>query len=115
MAGTSLRAFISAGQKDTAQRALDRIGLNVKDLWKNDETILSITDMKDVLDEAMESKGYTQQEKLEFYSDFAGYKQANQIMKIDTQSAREFKQKIDESWNMGQKSINKRNNLLSEY
>ena len=103
MAGTSLRAFISAGQKDTAQRALDRIGLNVKDLWKNDETILSITDMKDVLDEAMESKGYTQQEKLEFYSDFAGYKQANQIMKIDTQSAREFKQKIDESWNMGQK------------
>ena len=97
MAGTSLRAFISAGQKDTAQRALDRIGLNVKDLWKDDETILSITDMKDVLDEAMESRGYTQQEKLEFYSDFAGYKQANQIMKIDTQSAREFKEKIDHS------------------
>ena len=103
MAGTSLRAFISAGQKDTAQRALNRIGLNVKDLWKNDDTIMSITDMKDVLDEAMESRGYTQQEKLEFYSDFAGYKQANQIMKIDTQSAREFKEKIDHSWNMGQK------------
>lgn len=103
MAGTSLRAFISAGQKDTAQRALERIGLNVKDLWKNDETILSISDMKDVLDEAMESRGYTQQEKLEFYSDFAGYKQANQIMKIDTSSVREFKQKIDESWNIGQK------------
>ena len=103
MAGTSLRAFIAAGQKDTAQRALNRIGLNVKDLWKNDDTIMSITDMKDVLDEAMESRGYTQQEKLEFYSDFAGYKQANQIMKIDTQSAREFKEKIDHSWNMGQK------------
>ena len=54
MAGTSLRAFIAAGQKDTAQRALNRIGLNVKDLWKNDDTIMSITDMKDVLDEAME-------------------------------------------------------------
>ncbi|MBR6252611.1 MAG: phage tail tape measure protein, partial [Clostridia bacterium] len=103
MAGTSLRAFISAGQKDTAQRALDRIGLSVKDLWKNDDTIMSISDMKDVLDEAMESRGYTQQEKLEFYSDFAGYKQANQIMKIDTSSVREFKEKIDHSWNMGQK------------
>ena len=103
MAGTSLRAFISAGQKDTAQRALNRIGLNVKDLWKNDDTIMSISDMKDVLDEAMESRGYTQQEKLEFYSDFAGYKQANQIMKIDTSSVREFKEKIDHSWNMGQK------------
>ena len=103
MAGTSLRAFISAGQKDTAQRALKRIGLNVKDLWKDDETIMSITDMKDVLDEAMEAKGYTKQEKLEFYSDFAGYKQANQIMKIDTTSAREFKEKIDRSWDMSKK------------
>ena len=103
IAGTSLRAFLAAGQKDTAQRALKRIGLNVKDLWKNDDTIMSITDMKDVLDEAMESKGYTQQEKLEFYSDFAGYKQANQIMKIDTTSAREFKEKIDRSWDIGKK------------
>ena len=103
MAGTSLRAFISAGQKDTAQRALERIGLNVKDLWKDEDTIMSITDMKDVLDQAMESRGYSKQEKLEFYSDFAGYKQANQIMKIDTKSAREFKEKIDHSWDMGQK------------
>lgn len=98
MAGTSLRAFLAAGQKDTAQRALKRIGLEVKDLWKDDETIMSISDMKDVLDEAMEARGYTQQEKLEFYSDFAGYKQANQIMKIDTDSVREFKDKIDRSW-----------------
>ena len=103
MAGTSLRAFLAAGQKDTAQRALKRIGLDVSDLWKDDETILSISDMKDVLDEAMEAKGYTQQEKLEFYSDFAGYKQANQIMKIDTSSVREFKEKIDHSWDMGRK------------
>lgn len=103
MAGTSLRAFISAGQKDTAQRALKRIGLDVKDLWKDDDTILSISDMKDVLDEAMESRGYTQQEKLEFYSDFAGYKQANQIMKIDTTSVREFKDKIDRSWDTSKK------------
>lgn len=103
MAGTSLRAFLAAGQKDTAQRALERIGLKVSDLWKNDETIMSISDMKDVLDEAMDAKGYTQQEKIEFYSDFAGYKQANQIMKIDTSSVREFKEKIDHSWDMGQK------------
>lgn len=103
MAGTSLRAFISAGQKDTAQRALARIGLSVEDLWKDDETIMSISDMKDVLDEAMESRGYTQQEKLEFYSDFAGYKQANQIMKIDTTSVREFKDKIDRSWDTSKK------------
>ena len=103
IAGTSLRAFLAAGQKDTAQRALDRIGLKVSDLWKNDEQILSISDMKDVLDEAMEAKGYTKQEKLEFYSDFAGYKQANQIMKIDTKSVREFKEKIDRSWDVGKK------------
>ena len=103
MAGTSLRAFISAGQKDTAQRALKRIGLEVSDLWKDDSTIMSISDMKDVLDEAMEARGYTQQEKLEFYSDFAGYKQANQIMKIDTTSVREFKEKIDHSWSMSKK------------
>lgn len=103
MAGTSLRAFLAAGQKDTAQRALKRIGLNVKDLWKDDETIMSISDMKDVLDEAMEARGYTQQEKLEFYSDFAGYKQANQIMKIDTTSVREFKDKIDRSWDTSKK------------
>jgi TP901 family phage tail tape measure protein len=96
MAGTSLRAFLAAGQKDTAQRALKRIGLQVSDLWKNDDTIMSISDMKDVLDEAMEAKGYTKQEKLEFYSDFAGYKQANQIMKIDTTSVREFKVRIDQ-------------------
>ena len=103
MAGTSLRAFLAAGQKDTAQRALKRIGLEVKDLWKDDETIMSISDMKDVLDEAMEARGYTQQEKLEFYSDFAGYKQANQIMKIDTDSVREFKDKIDRSWDTSKK------------
>lgn len=103
MAGTSLRAFLAAGQKDTAQRALKRIGLDVSDLWKDDDTIMSISDMKDVLDEAMEAKGYTQQEKLEFYSDFAGYKQANQIMKIDTNSVREFKEKIDHSWDMSKK------------
>ena len=103
MAGTSLRAFIAAGQKDTAQRALKRIGLDVSDLWKNDDTIMSISDMKDVLDEAMEARGYTQQEKLEFYSDFAGYKQANQIMKIDTTSVREFKDKIDRSWSTSKK------------
>lgn len=103
MAGTSLRAFLAAGQKDTAQRALKRIGLNVKDLWKDDETIMSISDMKDVLDEAMEARGYTRQEKLEFYSDFAGYKQANQIMKIDTTSVREFKDKIDRSWDTSKK------------
>ena len=103
MAGTSLRAFLAAGQKDTAQRALKRIGLNVKDLWKDDETIMSISDMKDVLDEAMEARGYTQQEKLEFYSDFTGYKQANQIMKIDTTSVREFKDKIDRSWDTSKK------------
>ena len=103
IAGTSLRAFLAAGQKDTAQRALKRIGLDVKDLWKDDNAMMSISDMKDVLDEAMEARGYTKQEKLEFYSDFAGYKQANQIMKIDTGSVREFKEKIDHSWDMGKK------------
>ena len=103
MAGTSLRAFLAAGQKDQAQRALKRIGLSVQDLWKDDDTILSITDMKDVIDEAMEAKGYTQQEKLEFYSDFAGYKQANQIMKIDTDSARSYKKDIGEAWDLGRK------------
>ena len=103
MAGTSLRAFVSAGQKDQAQRALERIGLSTKDLWENDETMMSITDMKDVLDEAMEAKGYTKQEKLEFYSDFAGYKQANQIMKIDTSSAREYKEQINDAWSLGDK------------
>ena len=103
IAGTSLRAFVSAGQKDTAQRALSRIGLSVKDLWENDEQMMSITDMKDVLDEAMDAKGYTKQERLEFYSDFAGYKQANQIMKIDTDSARDYKQQINDAWSLGDK------------
>jgi hypothetical protein len=38
-------------KKDTAQRALARIGLNVSDLWNdNGETMLSISEMKDVLD-----------------------------------------------------------------
>lgn len=103
LAGTSLRAFVSAGQKDTAQRALARIGLNVSDLWENDETMMSITDMKDVLDEAMDAKGYTKQERLEFYSDFAGYKQANQIMKINTDQARDYKEEINDAWSLGDK------------
>ena len=103
IAGTSLRAFLAAGQKDTAQRALKRLGLSVNDLWKNDDTIMSISDMKDVLDEAMEERGYSKQEKLEFYSDFVGYKQANQVMKIDTTSVREYKDKIDQSLDINDK------------
>lgn len=94
--GTSLRAFVSAGQKDTAQRALNRVGLNVTDLWDDTgESMLSISQMKDVLDQAMESKGYTKQQKLEFYSDFVGYKQANQIMKINTKEVEHYRQAID--------------------
>ena len=104
MAGTALRAFIAAGQKDTAQRALARIGLNVSDLWNdNGETMLSISEMKDVLDKALEARGYSKQEKLEFYSDFAGYKQANQIMKIDTSEVQQYKESIADAWDLGKK------------
>lgn len=104
MAGTALRAFVAAGQKDTAQRALARIGLNVSDLWKdNGETMLSISEMKDVLDDALEARGYSKQEKLEFYSDFAGYKQANQIMKIDTSEVQQYKEQIANAWDLGKK------------
>lgn len=104
MAGTALRAFIAAGQKDTAQRALARIGLNVSDLWNdNGETMLSISEMKDVLDNALEARGYSKQEKLEFYSDFAGYKQANQIMKIDTSEVQQYKEQIANAWDLGKK------------
>ena len=104
MAGTALRAFIAAGQKDTAQRALARIGLNVTDLWDKDgQTMLSISEMKDVLDDALEAHGYSKQEKLEFYSDFAGYKQANQIMKIDTSEVAKYKESIANAWDLGTK------------
>ena len=104
MAGTALRAFVAAGQKDTAQRALARIGLNVTDLWNEDgETMLSISEMKDVLDDALEAHGYSTQEKLEFYSDFAGYKQANQIMKIDTSEVAKYKESIANAWDLGTK------------
>lgn len=104
MAGTALRAFVAAGQKDTAQRALARIGLNVTDLWDKDgQTMLSISEMKDVLDDALESHGYSKQEKLEFYSDFAGYKQANQIMKIDTSEVAKYKESIANAWDLGTK------------
>ena len=107
MAGTALRAFVAAGQKDTAQRALARIGLNVSDLWKdNGETMLSISEMKDVLDDALEARGYSKQEKLEFYSDFAGYKQANQIMKIDTSEVQQYKEQIANAWDLGKKLEN---------
>lgn len=104
MAGTALRAFVAAGQKDTAQRALSRVGLDVSDLWNdNGETMLSISEMKNVLDEALESRGYSKQEKLEFYSDFVGYKQANQIMKIDTAEVEKYKESIANAWNLGKK------------
>ena len=104
MAGTALRAFIAAGQKDTAQRALSRVGLNVSDLWNdNGETMLSISEMKNVLDEALEARGYSKQEKLEFYSDFVGYKQANQIMKIDTSEVQKYKESIANAWDLGKK------------
>ena len=107
MAGTALRAFVAAGQKDTAQRALARIGLNVSDLWNdNGETMLSISEMKDVLDDALEARGYSKQEKLEFYSDFAGYKQANQIMKIDTSEVQQYKEQIANAWDLGKKLEN---------
>ena len=107
MAGTALRAFVAAGQKDTAQRALARIGLNVSDLWgDNGETMLSISEMKDVLDDALEARGYSKQEKLEFYSDFAGYKQANQIMKIDTSEVQQYKEQIANAWDLGKKLEN---------
>ena len=102
--GTSLRAFVSAGQKDTAQRALNRIGLNVSDLWSDTgENILSISQMKDVLDTALESKGYSKQQKLEFYSDFVGYKQANQIMKINTKEVEHYRQAIDNAMSVTDK------------
>ena len=104
MAGTALRAFIAAGQKDTAQRALARVGLDVSDLWNdNGETMLSISEMKNVLDEALEARGYSKQEKLEFYSDFVGYKQANQIMKIDTAEVEKYKESIATAWDLGKK------------
>lgn len=104
MAGTALRAFIAAGQKDTAQRALARVGLDVSDLWNdNGETMLSISEMKNVLDEALEARGYSKQEKLEFYSDFVGYKQANQIMKIDTAEVEKYKESIANAWDLGKK------------
>ena len=104
MAGTALRAFIAAGQKDQAQRALNRIGLDVSDLWsENGDMMLSISEMKDVLDEALEARGYSKQEKLEFYSDFAGYKQANQIMKINTTEVQQYKESIAQAWDLGRK------------
>ena len=104
IAGTALRAFMSAGQKDTGQRALERIGLNVNDLWgANGETMMSITDMKDLIDSQMEAKGYSKQEKLEFYSDFVGYKQANQIMKIDTDSVAQYREEMDKSESVTEK------------
>lgn len=104
IAGTALRAFMSAGQKDTAQRALARIGLNVKDLWAPDgESMLSISEMKNVIDSAMEARGMSKQEKLEFYSDFVGYKQANQIMKIDTGEIEQYKESIQHAWDLGKK------------
>lgn len=104
MAGTALRAFVAAGQKDQAQRALGRIGLNVSDLWdETGEAMLPISEMKDVIDNALEARGYSKQEKLEFYSDFAGYKQANQIMKIDTAEVQEYKKTIANAWDLGTK------------
>lgn len=104
MAGTALRAFIAAGNKDTAQRALSRVGLSVGDLWdENGETMLSISEMKNVLDSALEARGYSKQEKLEFYSDFVGYKQANQIMKIDTTEVEKYKDNIANAWDLGTK------------
>lgn len=104
IAGTALRAFMSAGQKDTAQRALARIGLNVKDLWAPDgESMLSVSEMKNVIDSAMEARGMSKQEKLEFYSDFVGYKQANQIMKIDTGEIEQYKENIQHAWDLGKK------------
>lgn len=104
MAGTALRAFIAAGNKDTAQRALARVGLSVSDLWdENGETMLSISEMKNVLDSALEARGYSKQEKLEFYSDFVGYKQANQVMKIDTTEVEKYKDNIANAWDLGTK------------
>ena len=104
MAGTALRAFVAAGQKDQAQRALARIGLNVSDLWdESGEAMLPISEMKEVLDSALEARGYSKQEKLEFYADFAGYKQANQIMKIDTSEVKEYKETIAQAWDLGKK------------
>lgn len=104
MAGTALRAFVAAGQKDQAQRALSRIGLDVSDLWdESGEAMLPISEMKDVLDNALEARGYSKQEKLEFYADFVGYKQANQIMKIDSSEVQQYKETIAHAWDLGKK------------
>lgn len=104
MAGTALRAFIAAGQKDQAQRALKRIGLEPADLWDNTgEAMLPISEMKAILDNALETRGYSQQEKLEFYADFAGYKQANQIMKINVDEVQSYKENIAQAWDLGTK------------
>jgi len=104
LAGTALRAFVSAGQKDTAQRALARIGLDVSDLWdESGEAMLPISEMKRVLDDALTANGYSAQQRLEFYSDFVGYKQANQIMKIDPSSIDTYKDKIDHAMSVTDK------------
>ena len=104
MAGTALRAFIAAGQKDQAQRALKRIGLEPSDLWDDTgDAMLPVSKMKALLDDALEARGYSQQEKLEFYSDFAGYKQANQIMKINVDEVQNYKENIAQAWDLGTK------------
>ena len=103
IAGTSLRAFLSAPQKDTGQRALGRIGLSVDDLWYDEDTMFSISQIKDIIDSAMEKKGYSKQEQLEFYSDFVGYKQANQIMKINTKEVEDYKKGMQDTWDLQKK------------
>lgn len=104
IAGTSLRAFVSAGQKDTAQRALEKIGLSVSDLWdESGQAMLPVSEMKQVLDDALQAAGYSKQEKLEFYSDFVGYKQANQIMKIDPTEVDKYNDKISNAMSLTDK------------
>lgn len=44
-----------------------------------------------------------QHKKTRIYSDFAGYKQANQIMKIDTSEVAKYKESIANAWDLGTK------------
>ena len=87
LAGTALRNFMTRDVTSTAKNALKSIGLSSDDLWEaGGDKMRNISDLKEMIDTQMNSRGMSTQEQIAFWSKFAGQKIANQLVKIQASS-----------------------------
>jgi TP901 family phage tail tape measure protein len=96
LAGTALRNFMTRDITSTGKNALESIGITPDDFWKaGGNQMRNISELKQIIDERMQTLGMSRQEQLSFWSKFAGQKMANQLMKIDPSEVEKYQEQIE--------------------